>query len=36
MVREHLEPKHITKTLVGSAIGAHTGPGLLVIAYFEA
>ncbi|WP_215143115.1 DegV family protein [Exiguobacterium qingdaonense] len=35
-VREHLEPKQITKTLVGSAIGAHTGPGLLVIAYFEA
>ncbi|MCT4787181.1 DegV family protein [Exiguobacterium aestuarii] len=36
MVREHVQPKHITKTLVGSAIGAHTGPGLLVIAYFEA
>ncbi|WP_214759819.1 DegV family protein [Exiguobacterium sp. s129] len=36
MVLEHVQPKHVTKTLVGSAIGAHTGPGLLVIAYFEA
>lgn len=36
LLREHLQPKQVTKTIVGSAIGAHTGPGLLVIAYFEA
>lgn len=35
LLREHVQPKQVTKTLVGSAIGAHTGPGLLVIAYFE-
>ncbi|MDX5322101.1 MAG: DegV family EDD domain-containing protein, partial [Exiguobacterium sp.] len=36
MLREHVTPRHVTKTIVGSAIGAHTGPGLLVVAYFEA
>ena len=36
LLREQVQPAQITKTLVGSAIGAHTGPGLLVIAYFEA
>ena len=36
LLRETIQPRHVTQTIVGSAIGAHTGPGLLVIAYFEA
>ncbi|MFY9944527.1 MAG: DegV family protein [Exiguobacterium chiriqhucha] len=36
LLREHVNPASVTKTIVGSAIGAHTGPGLLVVGYFEA
>lgn len=36
LLREHANPASVTKTIVGSAIGAHTGPGLLVVGYFEA
>lgn len=36
LLLEQMNPASVTKTIVGSAIGAHTGPGLLVVSYFEA
>lgn len=35
LIREQFTPARVTKTIVGSAIGAHTGPGLLVVGYRE-